>query len=227
MADGEHQEWELEDEEEFYAEEEKDFHEAWDTEAGWISDVHSLSLKNLTKVGYPSSTGPKNEGRTGIRSFPKGLRLCLDEITDMHRNISLTKIEKITYCHGLAIVTHDPRIEDMCALYKHLRRKAWEIEDFTLIDMLEVKTDAYKFARDAPNSNTSIGILHDRDGLVSRLSRRLGMTNAKLYPCLMVVSVMTWPNGRWRQCPQWPLRQSHENSSIPGLPQRYQTLMVY
>lgn len=165
----------------------------------WLKVSPRKAFINILCNYRKMSRHSKNEGRTGIHMFPKGLRLCLDEISDMHDDMSLTKIEKIAYCHGLAIASNDSRIKELFYLYRQIRRSAWATDDFILVDLLEVKTDAYKYARDAPSSATSIGILHDRDGMISRLSRRLGMTNTKLYPCLMVLSVMTWPNAKWQK----------------------------
>lgn len=193
--------WELgeEDQDDRDDQEESIPSSAWDTDNGWVENVHTWKLRDLIDVGYPVSTNERNEGRTGIHVFPKGMRLCLDEIVDHSQNLSLTKLEKIAYCHGLAIVTHKPEVIELCRLYKEVRTMAKEENEFNLIDELEVKSDAYKFARDAPSSATSIGILHDRDGMVSRLSRRLGMTNSKLYPCLILVSLMTWEDKLWQK----------------------------
>ena len=65
-----------------------------------------MNLKDLVKIGYPTSSDNRNEGRYSIPAFPAGLRLCLDEIADTQRNMSLSKVERIAYCHGLSIATH-------------------------------------------------------------------------------------------------------------------------
>lgn len=175
---------------------EGDTESAWNPESGWIPNVHLLDLKSLVKRGYPEVVG-RDDSRFSIGSFPKGFRLVVDSIRDKIKNGSDTKVHKITYCHGLAIISHHPQIVKIFTLYKELRRAAWKTKDFGLIDKLEERVTKYEFAREAKSSQNTMGILKNRTGMVGRLSSRLGMVDGKLYIGLMITSMMTWPKAEW------------------------------
>ena len=207
--------WQLEEEDEDNAYQQ---HEAnggdltsfWDLEAGWVKDVHLLSLDELQKIGYPDvhtspnrtelSSGEKALGITGLDVTPSGLVEIWRDIADSW-NMSVAKVQRISICHGICIFAKDENYVNLQKLYRKTTRLMRGSTDPKMLDALEDSALTYQYNPKRAKKGGSVSYLTNRLGTVAKIQHTLGLAQTQTFCELSIASIMTIKSrelGRWK-----------------------------
>ena len=207
-------EWELEYNEdnafEQYEANGGDLTSFWDTEAGWVKDVHLITLDELKKTGYPDvhtspnqtelSSGEKALGTTGLDVTPSGLVEVWRDLADS-LNMSVAKIQRITTCHGICIFAKDENYVNLQKLYRSTTRLIRGSIDPKMLDELEDSALKYQYNPKRAKTGGSVSYLTNRLGIVAKIQHTLGLAQTQTFCELSITSIMTIESqelGRWK-----------------------------
>jgi len=206
--------WELENDDdnanEQYEASGGDLTSAWDCEAGWIKDVHLMSLDELKKTGYPDvhtspnktelSSGEKALGTTGLDVTPYGLVEIWRDLADSW-NMSVAKIQRITTSHGICIFAKDENYVNLQKLYRSTTRLIRGSTDPKMLDALEDSALKYQYNPKRTKTGGSVSYLTNRLGIIAKIQHTLGLAQTQTFCELSITSIMTIESrelGRWK-----------------------------
>jgi hypothetical protein len=166
---------------------------AWDTCAGgWPKDAFAKALDEMKKIGYPGEND-KDETkpiRTGLREKPYGLHNCWSSLSTGW-NISIAKLQKITTCHGISIISHEEWFKDLYKVYLENRKIILGSTDPSMHSEVRDSQLSYHFYISDDHQGGGITTIGSRAGFIGQIEGALGLTLATTLIELNIISIMT------------------------------------
>lgn len=169
------------------------FIDPWETEPGYIPDIHEKRFDEVIQNGYPGDS--KEKTRTGGILCPKALDLAWRLIKRSGKGWTKARVQRASIYHGVRIAYHDSEIKAIMRTYNKLLKASQSLDDDDLIDALSMR-NTYGF-RDPHPKTTSMGTLAPLEGAISDLADCLGIAKSNMYPILSLVSIATYEPLMW------------------------------
>lgn len=173
--------------------EDEEIGDSWKLDDAEIKKLYEKTLDELIELGYAEG----QVSRIPIRSFPLGLRSWWNYVINVKSDLSLSKLHRITFSHGLSIVYRHQDIKEMTKLYYQKLGEAERNNDQQMIKILEDKVSPSGFMSKQDYS-TSVGSLSRLDGPIARLTTIIGMPTSRLVLFLSIESMMTLKDSKWK-----------------------------